>query len=197
MNEGRKRVPTVLSGMLAAVLLASPLHPQGRTATFGPLTLGKPLPALPACGPRNSEGALQVREPCLEDEDLPEDKREWTVTVGNLPFDGGYLLVQTSACAQNRMACPIVQIETPVYEYMCAKVLAHLTAKFGAPVHHPVTVQNGFGAHWTQQHYYWKFTSGDLVYYAVHDDIDGGPCHLEATTRAFRAANDKKPEVKF
>jgi len=178
--------------MLVPFLL-QPVHAQRQhPASFGPITLGKPLPELPACGPRNSEGELPVRQPCLEEEDVPVQSRDWTVTVGNLPFDGGHMLVLTAECGEDRTACPVVQITAPIYPNMCKKVLARLTAKFGAPRYRPKSVQNGFGARWTREHYFWHFAEGDIVWYSAHEEIDDAGCQLEAVTRARQAALNKE-----
>ena len=137
------------------------------------------------------QGEYQERGPCL-------DKDGDDLKVGNIPYDAEDLYVVTKECgSENRRSCPVAQVTATIFENMCGKVLARLTAKFGAPVHHAVTVQNGFGARWTQHHYFWKFASGDLIYYDMHEEIDGGPCHLDANTREFRANVEKQPEVKF
>jgi len=108
------------------------------------------------------------------------------------------LEIVTSDCgAEDRRSCPVVQITGPIFEPICGKVLARLSAKFGTPTHRAVPLQNGFGAHWIEHDYFWKLTSGDLVTYQTHGEIDGGNCQLTANTRAFRALGDKAPEVKF
>lgn len=173
-----------------------PLLAQQRAVSFGPLTLGKPLPVLPPCGPMDSEGNYKVQVACADKMD-----RGWVagqdLFVRNVIADTDLNIVTSDCGAEDRWSCPVVQITAPIFESLCAKVLARLNGKFGTPTRRDVPLQNSFGARWMEHDYFWKFASGDLIYYATHPEIDGGNCYLEANTRAFRTTRDKKPEVNF
>jgi hypothetical protein len=174
----------------AALLLSVSLCAQQRVVTFGPITLGKPLPVLPECGPLDTEVQIGERGICLER--LSSDD----FFVYNI-IEGSPINAVTSVCdAENRLLCPVVQITAPIGRLESKAALARLTAEFGAPTHRATPFQNGFGAQWIEHDYFWKFASGDLIQFAVHWDIEGD-CHLEASTRAFRGSRDEKPKINF
>jgi hypothetical protein len=184
----RQTVTTRLRGkflppLVMALVFLLPLRAQQR-AGFGPVTLGKRLPVLPACGAPNSEGQYQQKGPCWV-------RNGEDVLVFHVITDTPLTVVRDDCGPRDRRSCPVGQVSTDIAESSCQKMLARLTRQFGTPAHHAVPSQNAFGAHWTRHDYLWKLASGDMIYYATHPDRNGGNCRLEASTLASRAAKNK------
>lgn len=173
-----------LRPLAMALVFLLPMHAQQR-ASFGPVTLGKVLPALPACGAPDSEGHYKQRGPCWvrTGEDL---------LVFHVITDTALTVVMDDCGPRDRRSCPVGQVTTVIAESLCGKMLARLTRRFGAPAHHEVPSQNALGVRWTRHDYLWKLGSGDLIYYATHSDMNGGNCRLEASTLSARAARIKE-----
>jgi hypothetical protein len=139
--------------------------------TIGPITLGRPTPALPECIGVPSQGA-----PCT---------RMNGSQVWNVPYDGGYLFI-------NRGTGTII---SDIEDRMCPGVLARLVEKFGQPRVISVNQRNAFGAVWSGEAYEWPQSNGDDLRLYVHIQRVAG-CDLLAETAAAIAASSSA-KVKF
>lgn len=166
--------------LVMALVFLLPLHAQQRVS-FGPVTLGRPLPVLPACGAPDSEGHYKQPGPCWE-------KTGEDLLLLHVITDTALNVVRDDCGPRDRWSCAVGQVSTVIAESLCGKMLGRLTRQFGVSAHHAVPSQNAFGARWTEHDYWWKFASGDLIYYATHPDMNGGNCRLEASTLSARAA---------
>ena len=192
MNSFRKIFYVII------LVAALPIQAQQHPVSFGPVTMGKALPALPDCPLDKYNMPVDGKEPCLWRTHEPWTETPELYAVNVVPHST--LKIDIEACgAQDRWFCPVGQITADVPEVfdgtlVCRSVLARLTTKFGGPVHRAIPLQNGFGAHWTEHDYIWTFASGDRVGYGTNMEVGGGNCYLSASTRAFRAVSDLYPK---
>jgi hypothetical protein len=104
--------------------------------TFGPITLGKPLPTLPDCKDKSAS-----KNSCLDRTDF--------LSVSNIPYEGKSMIVELLPnCAKSNPQCPVGDIYTSIDANIFSDVLAHLKKKFGLPAYERRLVQNRFGAKW-------------------------------------------------
>jgi hypothetical protein len=193
-----------MKGMIAlfflVALLSDPLDLRGQTGTsFGPITLGRVLPALPACQEQQRfQSSYEGQGVCQKTDTIG------VRTVWNVPYDGAKTDIgQTDACYRKSNQslpdtdanCPVAQVTVSIAEEQCAPVLTALKTKFGAPRVGTEVLANGFGARWQHTTYAWVMKDGAIINYSVHLERDGG-CFLLAETSEYKAEYDARVHKK-
>jgi hypothetical protein len=180
------------SKMVVPILLFCGLS-YGQTiagpVTLGPITLGKPWPALPVC-----QKATPATSYVPSGQGICRDGQS-SEFVWNVPYDGANLDVWLlDRCKKEEATCPIGEVFSSVSERMCNDVVDTLRAKFGKPEIKSFPVQNAAGARWIRTEYLWLRKNGDSLAFILHREMSD--CEMLAQT-AERRAEQKKPEVKF
>jgi hypothetical protein len=166
--------------MVGAYVAAMPTATYGQV-TIGPITLGKPWPAVPACPKRTAS------DPFYDGLGICRDG----YFVWNVPFDGANLIISVLDRCSRDAACPIGEVDSNI---PCDDVLNKLKAKFGAPDTQSAQVMNGSGARWTSTSYIWPRKNGDSLVFIRHREISD--CQIVAETAEHRK-EQAKPQVKL
>jgi hypothetical protein len=160
--------------LLILLLFASCLAAQ---TNFGPVSLGRELPQdLPECKQAD-------QKPC----------RHRFGEIWNVPYQGARMHVTSSGSCQPALSpnCPIAHIEVFISEQQCDASLVALQRKFGVPRITIRTLQDAFGARWTNSIYEWQGENGDAIAYSIHEQKTGG-CELDAATASFQAESERR-----
>jgi hypothetical protein len=105
------------------LLLFFPLLSHGQV-TLGPITLGKPWPALPACPKTRLAAPTPQRLRTCRDQDV----------VRNVLFNGTVMRISLlENCQAEQAKCPIERVASVFSAQLCDVALTKLKTRFGAP----------------------------------------------------------------
>jgi hypothetical protein len=172
---------------VAFLLLFFPLLSHGQV-TLGPITLGKPWPALPVCPKTGLAAPTQQRLRICRDQDI----------VRNILFNGTMIQISLlESCQAQHAKCPIERVASVFSAQLCDVALTKLKARFGAPEERS-GVEDSVTQIRLSTEYLWVRSNGDqLVVHRRYSKSMGDPaplrgsaCQMVADSAEWR---DQKP----
>ena len=177
---------------VALLLLFFPLLSHGQV-TLGPITLGKPWPALPACPKTGLAAPTPQRLRICRDQDV----------VRNVLFNGTMMQISLlESCQAEHAKCPIERVASVFSAQLCDVALTKLKARFGAPEERS-GVEDSVTQIRLSTEYLWVRSNGDqLVVHRRYSKSMGDPaplrgsaCQMVADSEEWRGQNAQPVEV--